>query len=118
MTMRICPQPGCPKTVDECHNPAHRPGGWQPDPVRGTRTERGYDAAWQRARRAALHAQPRCTCGAIATTVDHITPLAEGGARLDPNNLRPLCDPCHTRKTSSDAAHGRRRAAAQRRGQR
>ena len=35
-----------------------------------------------------------------ANEVDHIQPIAEGGARLDPANLRPLCKPCHSRHTA------------------
>lgn len=31
--------------------------------------------------------------------VDHIQPISQGGARLDPNNLQTLCITCHSRKT-------------------
>jgi 5-methylcytosine-specific restriction endonuclease McrA len=33
--------------------------------------------------------------------VHHITPLKQGGARLDPSNLMSLCNSCHNR------VHGR-----------
>jgi 5-methylcytosine-specific restriction endonuclease McrA len=36
---------------------------------------------------------PRCTI--VATTVDHIHPLSEGGAVYDPANLRAACAPCN-----------------------
>lgn len=42
-------------------------------------------------------------------TVDHITPLIEGGAPLDRTNLRVLCQGCHGRVSLSLTA--RRRAA-------
>lgn len=109
MPIRICPQPGCPLIATECTNPEHTAGGWTPDHTRGTKTQRGYGRQWTQARARALHAQPRCTCGAPATTVDHVIPLAEGGTH-HPSNLRPLCNPCHTTKTSQDAARGRARA--------
>jgi 5-methylcytosine-specific restriction protein A len=35
----------------------------------------------------------------LAVEVDHIVPIREGGARLDANNLQPLCHTCHSRKT-------------------
>mgnify|MGYP000223311406 CR=1 FL=1 len=31
--------------------------------------------------------------------LDHITALKDGGALLDPRNVRALCTPCHSRKT-------------------
>jgi 5-methylcytosine-specific restriction protein A len=58
-----------------------------------------YDsAAWQRARSAALARQPWCQrCGDIATTVHHRSPAKTDSAkRLDPNNLVPMCAPCHS----------------------
>lgn len=46
---------------------------------------------------------PRCTvpgCGRWATQVDHIIPLAKGGAPYDLGNLRPICGPCNSSKAS------------------
>ena len=34
-------------------------------------------------------------CGAPAVDVDHIRPVADGGALYDDANLRSLCRPCH-----------------------
>lgn len=31
--------------------------------------------------------------------VDHIKPISEGGAKLEPSNLQTLCRSCHSRKT-------------------
>jgi 5-methylcytosine-specific restriction protein A len=46
---------------------------------------------------------PRCT--GIATTVDHIREVADGGSD-DPSNLQAACEPCHRSKTGK---HGRAR---------
>ena len=60
-----------------------------------------YDHTWQKVRlivlaRDAYRCQirgPRCT--ERATEADHIVSLAQGGARLDPANLRAACRPCN-----------------------
>ncbi len=36
-------------------------------------------------------------CGAEATTIDHVIPLAKGGSNW-PANLRPACRSCNARK--------------------
>lgn len=56
-------------------------------------------AAWRKARAKVLAGNPVCDiCGRVpATTVDHILPLALGGALLDPANLRPACGRCNYR---------------------
>jgi 5-methylcytosine-specific restriction enzyme A len=33
---------------------------------------------------------------------DHIIELKDGGALLDPSNIRILCSPCHGRKTNDE----------------
>lgn len=38
---------------------------------------------------------PRCSL--VATEVDHIIPLADGGAAYDPKNLRAACKRCNGR---------------------
>jgi 5-methylcytosine-specific restriction protein A len=56
---------------------------------------------WQHLRRAVLIRDrgvcqmhgPRCTL--VATTVDHITPRAQGGSMWDPANLRAACAACN-----------------------
>lgn len=59
----------------------------------------------------------RCwMCGAAADTIDHVKPLAKGGAHIL-CNLRPACTPCNTRKgvrwpyTSSSPGAGTAHAA-------
>ena len=86
------------------------------DRWRGTPKERGYDAAWRKVRAAVLAAEPLCRfCDAEgritpATIVDHIVPIAEApDRRLDTTNLRPLCKPCHDRRTARDQGFAGRR---------
>lgn len=38
----------------------------------------------------------------VATEVDHITPLAQGGAESD-ENLQSICLPCHQAKTARES---------------
>ena len=57
---------------------------------------------WTRVRRQVLERDGyRCqirnpaVCTTVATCVDHIRGLAEGGDPLAPRNLRASCDPCN-----------------------
>ena len=68
---------------------------------------RFYDkAVWHKARRIQLADEPLCRlCAASGRTVpandvDHIVPISLGGAELDPDNLRSLCRPCHSKVTA------------------
>jgi 5-methylcytosine-specific restriction protein A len=68
-----------------------------------------YDlAVWHRLREKQLSDEPLCRhCKAmgivvLATDVDHIVPIAQGGAELDQANLQSLCHECHSRKTISE----------------
>ena len=50
-----------------------------------------------------LRRSPLCVkCGQGASQVDHIVPIRKGGARLDPDNLQPLCHSCHSSKTATE----------------
>ena len=61
-------------------------------------------ARWRRLRDYFIARHPLCAeClknGVItpAVIVDHIVPIAEGGAELDESNLQSLCPACHNRK--------------------
>lgn len=81
--------------------------------ARGTRSQRGYDSKWQRFRIAFLRVNPFCVdckkgvppfgfVGEVvaATEVHHVVKLADGGARLDPENCMALCRSCHSRRTA------------------
>lgn len=71
---------------------------------------RGYGSLWRRLRLLILAGEPLCRhCKArghvtAAALVDHVRPIEDGGGRLDPANLQPLCVPCHAAKTASDIA--------------
>jgi 5-methylcytosine-specific restriction endonuclease McrA len=69
---------------------------------------RAYDHNWQRVRLAIIARDgccqlrlPGCTGG--ADHVDHIVPLSEGGARLDPDNLRASCQWCNLSRGANRA---------------
>lgn len=58
-------------------------------------------AAWKRVRLFVLERdERRCKilgrrCTGVATEVDHIVRLIDGGAQLDPDNLRAACRTCN-----------------------
>lgn len=112
--------------------PSFRPAIFGRD--RQKTAERGYDGTWQKFRRWFAGVVP-AICGARARLddqgdvvadltgvrhdhdrgiyagpsermhLDHIQPLDQGGARLDPLNVQWLCDCHHTDKTNRE--HGR-----------
>ncbi|MGI8624193.1 MAG: HNH endonuclease [Solirubrobacteraceae bacterium] len=71
-------------------------------PSPSTRVRRGH--AWRKVRADVLARDsyvcqldlPGCTW--VATVVDHVVPVARGGAALDPANLRAACSSCNARK--------------------
>ena len=81
-----------------------------------------YAGEWKRVRLRIL-ARDRYACQirgpkrtAVATHVDHITSISQGGARLDPSNLRAACASCNVAKRNSEVA-ARARNAGERRSQ-
>lgn len=65
---------------------------------------------WLILRRRVLHNEPLCRqCGNIATEVDHIVPISEGGAEWAVANLQSLCGPCHAAKTARELAGQQRK---------
>jgi len=106
---RICPQ--CQSLYEQECQCGYGKHGWEADAQRGTRQERGYDAAWQRLRAYKLANNPLCEeCEADGKTrpareVHHIRPFhgLSDTLRLDYANLQSLCSECHRRK-----AKGRR----------
>lgn len=81
----------------------------QIDERRGSASKRGYDRAWQKVRLLVLRQEPWCRfCierGKYepAAEVDHIEPIRRRpDLRLVMDNLRPLCKPCHSRRTAKE----------------
>jgi 5-methylcytosine-specific restriction endonuclease McrA len=68
------------------------------DALRPSPAERGYGYDWRKLRAAVLERDRGICywCGGPAKTVDHLIPLAQGGARLDPANLVAACLPCNS----------------------
>ncbi len=98
----LCTTPGCDELADGPRCPGHIRAV---DRKRGTSSQRGYnDPAWRRVRKLVLERDEHTCqlrgrgCTGVATTVDHIVPLAAGGARLDPANLQAACSWCNTSK--------------------
>lgn len=96
--------------------PRFRPKGWQQREAwastskRATKRLRGR--AGQKARAEVLAAEPFCRQCAKegrerrADVVDHIVPLAWGGAEAR-HNRQPLCHDCHDTKSQAERALGR-----------
>jgi 5-methylcytosine-specific restriction protein A len=67
-----------------------------------------WSPIWRKTAKAHKAANPLCVkCkeeGRIkgAEVTDHITPIEDGGARLDWNNLQSLCHSCHNSKSASE----------------
>jgi 5-methylcytosine-specific restriction protein A len=72
----------------------------------------GNSRRWARCRRSQLKAQPICGwpgCRLLATEVDHVVPLAEGGSRWSSSNWQSLCGGHHAQKSTLDAQRGKTR---------
>ena len=111
-----CLHPGChdlaPFGSHYCqrHKRDETPIRRKPD-KRESSSKRGYDRRWEHLRLQFLRAYPLCkACEkedrfTPAEQVDHIVPLRQGGARLDPSNLQSLCTTCHNSKTAKERWH-------------
>ena len=105
-----CRHPGCAALVPYGQMYCDKHKSLHPEAVRSA-ASRGYDAAWQKARRLYLQSHPLCAAClkkdppkyTKATVVDHITPH-RGNQELfwDRNNWQPLCKPCHDKKTGEE----------------
>ena len=105
---RACSTPGCPKTAAgprcaDCaaqHQAARDARERAYEASRPTFWRRGYNAEYEKARRIVMRGSPACAlCGvAQATQCDHIVSLADGGTN-EVRNLRPVCRPCHVKRT-------------------
>jgi len=82
---------------------------------RASSKDRGYGREYRRLRALLLKREPLCRpCNAkgrttVATQVDHILAIANGGAAHDITNLQPICAECHQDKCNLDKGHRLRR---------
>lgn len=77
------------------------------DPNRGARVKLYHSKKWLVTRRRVLFGQPVCAikgCLRLASDVDHIVPLGQGGAELDRRNLQGLCAYHHALKSGGESA--------------
>lgn len=107
-----CTRPGCAGIVragvcSAC-GPRARHYHSEQDDRRGTSTQRGYDAKWQRVRAIVMAAQPLCAHCAergltvLAVDIHHVIPIrVDAGRRLDLSNLVGLCRSCHAQAEES-----------------
>jgi len=102
---KACRVNGCHNLVygDESYCEQHR-RQYQADD-RPSAAKRGYGYNWKKLRLMVLREQPFCSdpfsihdYPVLATEVDHIIPIADGGD-YSMDNLQPLCKSCHSRKT-------------------
>lgn len=110
--LRVCGEPGCATLTTGAKCDAHAPEPWAGSAHRA-RDHRG-DA--KRNRRVMREHGGIChVCNLPgATEIDHVVPLAWGGADAD-HNLRPIHGgpgSCHARKTAAESAEGRRHRAS------
>ncbi|MFT9447825.1 HNH endonuclease signature motif containing protein [Gluconobacter japonicus] len=85
------------------------------DQKRGSARKRGYDADWEKVRARHLAINPCCCVPECRTprdrlNVDHIESVRESPERrLDPTNLRTLCQAHHSARTSRDHSWNRKK---------
>jgi 5-methylcytosine-specific restriction protein A len=102
-SLKPCTHQGCHKLTTGGPCEEHRRKERQRyDDNRGTSTERGYDAQWQKVRRVKLNSDPLCEVHTergyvvVAVLVHHIKPVSEyPELRLVKSNLMSLCNECH-----------------------
>lgn len=65
----------------------------------------GYGTTrWRKLRKLTLALEPLCReCKSIATVLDHIKPVRDGGEPFDAANLQPLCAACHNSKSGKES---------------
>ena len=117
MKTKVCAKAGCGRSAvpgkDYCEKHIAMQG--QKD-KRKMFTKRGksgqyhhlYETAeWRKRRAMFLKKYPRCfICGAPATIADHIIPHHGDLTQFyDDNNLQPMCQRCHSRKTLKENAN-------------
>jgi 5-methylcytosine-specific restriction enzyme A len=108
-----------PRVCARCRQPAEKgkPCACR-KPWEGGHRRSARGRRWTELRAAKLRANPFCAwpgCRRVASTVDHITPLAEDPTRqYDWANLQSLCRQHDIEKTTQDGLRGKKRARGDR----
>ncbi|WP_177227031.1 HNH endonuclease [Saccharopolyspora shandongensis] len=105
-----CSADGCTELTTTGRCDEHKRKPWQ---QRSRHQPRGRLARRDVAFKAEhLRVEPNCrSCGRPAEQVDHILPLAKGGAMFNHANAQSLCGPCHDVKTRAENAARNRSGA-------
>jgi len=109
---RRCVIPGCTSyAIRDSRCRKHGRKAWRTSTA--SPTKRGYGADWRKARDAYIADHPTCEwatphgpCKAPGTSVDHVVPLAHGGARLSTSNMQTLCTHHKKVKDAMDSRAG------------
>lgn len=98
----------CPKLAPSgqpyCEDHASEGNRW-----RGTTTERGYGASWQRIRLRVLKGEPlcrRCAAKGLAVPARDVHHRDENPHNNARGNLEPLCRQCHEETKRREGSHG------------
>lgn len=96
MAKKVCAEPGCPVLTDTTRCPDHTRAR---DKARGTRQARGYDAEYDKQKRAPAFANAThcATCGKPFTpdnpkTAGHVIAIRDGGQGAP---IKPECRRCN-----------------------
>ncbi|WP_394621279.1 HNH endonuclease [Lentzea sp. JNUCC 0626] len=102
-----CAAPGCNALTSrgtcETHKRVRSPHETRPRYRDSDTWSSGSTSRWRRVRAAQLARHPDCArCHGPADQVDHVVPLAIGGAKYDPANHQSLCADCHRAKSAAE----------------
>lgn len=99
-----CARPGCPEIVTSRYCAAHQSEEYRRlDKRKGDKRQRYSTTRWRRFRAHILRKRPICQeCHRAASNeVAHIIPWDdEPELAYDPDNVRALCKPCHSRESA------------------
>lgn len=101
-----------PRACARCGKPAPKGQPCSCRPAFEGSTNKASGRKWRTLRASKLRSQPYCQhigCHRLATEVDHILPLAEGGDQYAWSNLQSLCHQHHQQKSTQDAMRGKTR---------
>ena len=118
----VCLEPRCPnfawvKGRGRCHEhylerERERMARRRADPRKGRRVKVYHSKQWAILRRRVLFEQPICAepgCLRLATQVDHIVRMEDGGAEFARDNCQGLCAHHHAVKSAREAQDARGR---------